>query len=71
MVQCEPNSWTASRELGSHQSQGFCVISDCQKDILLAGKIYLNETYFPIMPKDESRKNEKHYRGLSRNKLCI
>ena len=41
-------------------------------DILLVGRIYLDETYSPIMPKGESRKSdEKHYRGLSRNKNCV
>ncbi len=53
-------------------SKVFAVLSGCQKDILLSGRIYLDETYFPIMPKDESRKSDgKHYRGLSRNKICV
>ena len=48
------------------------MLSDCQKDIILAGRIYLNEMYFPIKPKDESRKShEKHYRSISRNKIYI
>ena len=53
-------------------SKVFAVLSDSQKDILLSGRIYLDETYFPIMPKDESRKSDgKHYRGISRNKICV
>ena len=48
------------------------MLSDCQKDILLVGRIYLDEMYFPIMSKNESRKSDKkHYRGLSRNKICV
>ena len=53
-------------------SKVFAVLSDSQKDILLSGRIYLNEMYFPIKPKDESRKShEKHYRSISRNKIYI
>ena len=53
-------------------SKVFAVLSDSQQDILLSGRIYLDETYFPIMPKNQSKKSDgKHYRGLSRNKICV
>lgn len=37
-------------------SKVFAVFSDSQKDILLSDRIYLDETYFPIMPKDHREK---------------
>ena len=37
----------------------------------LKPKILIDFYNFPIMPKDESIKDEKHYRGLSRNKICV
>ncbi len=49
----------------------FAVLSDCQKEVMLSGRIYLDETYFSVMPKDEKRKDGKLYRGLSRNKICV
>ena len=53
-------------------SKVFAMLSDCQKNILLAGRIYPDETYFPIVPEDESRKSdEKHYRSISRNNICV
>lgn len=53
-------------------SKVFAVLSGCQKDIVLSGRIYLDETYFSIMPKDQTEKSDgKHYRGLSQNKICV
>ena len=53
-------------------SKVFAILSDCQKNIVLSGRIYLDETYFSVMPKDQTKKHDgKHYRGLSRNKICV
>ena len=53
-------------------SKVFAILSDCQKNIVLSGKVYLDETYFSVMPKDQTKKQDgKHYRGLSRNKICV
>ena len=53
-------------------SKVFAVLSDCRKNIVLSGKIYLDETYFSVMPKDQTKKPDgKHYSGLSRNKICV
>ena len=52
-------------------SKVFAVLSGCQNGVLLSGRIYLDETYFSVMPKDEKRKDGKLYRGLSRNKICV
>lgn len=52
-------------------SKVFAVLSDCQKDVVLSGRIYLDETYFSVKPKEEEKKDGKLYRGLSRNKICV
>ena len=53
-------------------SKVFAILSDCQKNIVLSGKVYLDETYFSVMPKDQTKKHDgKHYRGLSRNKIRV
>ena len=53
-------------------SKVFAVLTDCQKNIVLSGKIYLDETYFSVMPKNQTKKPDgKHHRGLSRNKICV
>ena len=53
-------------------SKVFAVLSDCQKNIILSGRIYLDETYFSVMPKNQTKKPDgKHYRGLSRNKIRV
>jgi len=50
----------------------FAVLEDFQKDIILAGNVYLDETFFSVVEsKKEHRENGKEYRGISRNKLCI
>lgn len=53
-------------------SKVFAILSDCQTNIILSGRIYLDETYFSVKPKDQTKKHVgKHYRGLSRNKICV
>lgn len=53
-------------------SKVFAVLIDCQKNIVLSGRIYLDETYFSVMPKDQTKKPDgKHYRGLSKSKICV
>ena len=53
-------------------SKAFAVLSNCQKDVVLSGKVYLDETYFPVMPKNQAKKQDgKCYRGLSRNRICV
>ncbi len=55
------------KNTGKHWiSKAFAVLSGCQN-----GVVYLDETYFSVMPKDEKRKDGKFYRGLSRNKICV
>ncbi|MCI7454645.1 MAG: transposase, partial [Spirochaetales bacterium] len=50
----------------------FLILEGWQESIMLEGKIYLDETYYPLMGKDtEKRPDGKGMRGLSRNKMCI
>ena len=36
-------------------SKVFAVLTDCQKNIVLSGRIYLDETYFSVMPKNQTK----------------
>lgn len=50
----------------------FLVIEDIQKDVVLSGTVYIDETYYSVKESDkEKRPDGKEYRGLSKNKLCI
>ena len=50
----------------------FEVLKDYQKDIVLSNTIYLDETYFSVMPKDIVRGADgKKLSGISRNKLGV
>lgn len=50
----------------------FAVLDDIQKDTVLEGNIYLDETFFTVVESKKKRKeNGKEYRGISRNKLCV
>lgn len=49
----------------------FLSLNDVQNDVLLEDRIYLDETYLPVMPKDVVHKNNKKMRGISRNQICI
>lgn len=52
-------------------SKIFAALSGCQDGIVLSGRVYIDETYFSVKPKDEAKNGGKHYRGLSRNKICV
>ncbi len=53
-------------------SKVFAVLKDCQKEVVLTGDIYLDETYFSVMPKNTILKiKNKKYAGISRNKICV
>lgn len=49
----------------------FISLDNIQDDVLLEDKIYLDETYLAVMPKDVIYKDGKKLRGISRNKICI
>ena len=46
-------------------------MSGCQDNVILSGRVYLDETYFSVKPKDKEKKGGKLLRGLSRNKICV
>ena len=52
-------------------SKIFLAIEDIQDNTILKGRIYLDETYLSVMPKDIVYKDGKKLRGISRNKICI
>ena len=50
----------------------FLILRDYQNDIVLSGKVWLDETYYSVMMKDiVLNSNGKKPRGLSKNKICI
>lgn len=63
------NSYTTTRYwLG----KVFLVLRHWQDDIVLRGRIHLDETYFPVMKGDEIlRPDGTRPSGLSKNKICI
>lgn len=52
-------------------SKVFSVLAGCQDGIVLKGRVYLDETYFPLKPGDMETKEGKKLRGLSRNLVCV
>lgn len=69
---------TSARDNRNSESTGkywlikiFEVLKDIQNDVLLEGKIYLDETYFPVIKSKEITNNGKKLRGISRNKIGV
>lgn len=49
----------------------FEVLKDVQKDVVLEGRIVMDETYLPKITSETVIKNGKKLRGISRNKLGV
>jgi transposase-like protein len=50
----------------------FLLLEDYQKDIVLSGTIYLDETYYSVVQSDLTyTKDGNKKRGISQNKICI
>lgn len=50
----------------------FLTLEGIQDDIILSGKVYLDETYYKVRKGDVQLKADgKEYRGISRNQICI
>ena len=50
----------------------FLTLQGSQEDIVLAGTVWLDETYYSVLMRDRERNQEGHLlRGLSRNQICI
>lgn len=69
---------TSARDNRNAESTGkywllkvFSVLEDIQKDVVLEGTIYLDETYFPVIKNKVIKKNGKKLRGISRNKIGV
>jgi len=63
------NSFTTSRYW---LQKVFLVLQNYQNDIVLSGRVYLDETFIKVRNPDMIRKEDgKQYRGISRNQICI
>lgn len=69
---------TSARDNRNSESTGkywlikvFEVLKDIQKDVILEGTIYLDETYFPVTKSKIVTKEGKKLRGISRNKIGV
>jgi len=50
----------------------FLLLDSYQDDIVLSGKVWLDETYYSVMTKDRVLNEDgSSPRGLSRNKICV
>lgn len=49
----------------------FLLLEDYQDDIVLDGSVYLDEMFYSVVQSEIQTKDNKQYRGLSRNKYCI
>lgn len=49
----------------------FLVLEEYQKDVLLDGEVYLDETFYSVRSEDVTVVDGKKLRGLSRNQICI
>lgn len=48
------------------------MLEGIQDDIILSGKVYLDETYYRVKKSDVQLKADgKEFRGISRNQICI
>lgn len=53
-------------------SKLFLILEDYQKDIMLGGQVYLDETFIKVRKGDiEYKQGDREYRGISRNQMCI
>jgi len=50
----------------------FLLLNDYQENIVVSGKVWLDETYYSVMTRDrELNEDGSNPRGLSRNKICV
>lgn len=49
----------------------FLLLENYQDDIILKGKVMIDETYYPVVSLKKATKNGKQLRELSRNQYCI
>ena len=49
----------------------FLILKEWQKNIILEGRVYIDEMFYTVIKKDIKTKNGKKLRGISDNKYCI
>lgn len=49
----------------------FLLLREYQKDIILKGKVYLDEMFYTVVKSEIITKDGKQLRGISKNKYCI
>lgn len=62
------NSYTTSKYW---LNKLFLLIEDIQNDIILNGKVWIDETYYRVIKSDKTIVNGKELRGISKNQYCI
>lgn len=74
-VSINADSWNNKNAFSTSQywlRKLFLTLEDCQKDIVLSGTVWLDETYYPVINSQIDRKEDgTKYRGLSHNQICI
>lgn len=49
----------------------FLILEEYQNNIVLTGKVYIDETFYSVIYRERVKKNGKFLRGLSENQFCI
>ena len=74
-VSINADSWNNKNAFSTSQywlKKLFLTLEDSQRDILLSGTVWLDETYYPVVKSQIDRKEDgTKYRGLSHNQICI
>ena len=74
-VNINADSWNNKNAFSTSQywlKKLFLTLEDYQKNIVLSGTVWLDETYYPVISSHIDRKEDgTKYRGLSHNQICI
>lgn len=74
-VSLNADSWNNRNALSTSKywlEKLFLTLQGTQKDIVLSGTVWLDETYYSVIMRDQERdENGNLLRGLSRNQICI
>jgi len=74
-VSINADSWNNKNAFSTSQywlKKLFLTLENYQYDIVLAGTVWLDETYYPVISSQIDRKDDgTKYRGLSHNQICL
>lgn len=74
-ISLNADSWNNRNALSTSKywlEKLFLTLDNTQKNIVLSGNVWLDETYYALMMRDRERdENGNLLRGLSRNQICI